>query len=298
MAASVLMLGATGFVGRAVARAVLERGNRLRVLVRDAGRASELAAAGAEVVAGNALDPDDLRSAAVGMDRAVSLMAVRRNRPQRLAAVNVDGPRLLAAACRVAELERLVFVSAIGAAPNPKLRYLSSRWMGEEEIRRSLVPATILRFSFVLGDDGGIIDDFAKAVVGPVAIVPGSGRMRSQPIIREDAARCVALALEQADLTGSTVELGGPEILTYDQLFALWTSAQGVNRPVVHVPLALIHPGALVMEAVLPSPMIVPDELRTIRMDNVAPSVDVVRQTFDFQPQAPSAWAPEHWSRA
>ena len=290
------MLGATGFVGRAVPGALVAAGHRVRVLARNPARAA-LAQPGVEVVGGDGLDQDGLRRALDGMDAAVSLMAVRRNRPQPLALVNIEGAQRLAMAAVATGVSRIVFVSAIGAAPDPRLKYLSSRWMGEEEVRRSGLDATVLRFSFVLGDDGGIIDDFAKAVAGPVAIVPGSGRIRTQPIIREDAARCIAAALADPKLVGVTLDVGGPEILTYNQLFQLWLDARGIRKPVVHMPIPLIFPGAAAMEALLPNPMIVPDELRTIQRDNVAESVDVIRRVFGFDPQAPSRWAPAHWGR-
>jgi NADH dehydrogenase len=293
----VLMLGATGFVGRAAASAVIEHGHRLRVVARARARANEAAGAGAEIVEGDALDHDALVRALEGVDAVVSLIAVRRNRPQRLEDVNVGFPRLLARTVRQAGPRPILFVSAIGAQPDARLRYLSSRWRGEQELRKSGLPVAILRFSFVLGEDGGVIDDFKKAVLGPVAVVPGDGRMRTQPIVRDDAARCIALALEREDLRGRDVDLGGPELLSYDELFALFLEARRLRRAIVHVPIPLIVPGALAMELGLPNPMIVRDELRTIQIDNVAGSLDVVRETFGFEPTAPSRWAPEHWRR-
>jgi uncharacterized protein YbjT (DUF2867 family) len=154
----------------------------------------------------------------------------------------------------------------------------------------------VLRFSFILGEDGGIVDDFERAAnFGPVIVIPGDGEQHSQPIIREDAARCVIEAISRADLYGQTVELGGPEILTYEQLFDFFATARGITKPRIKLPIPLLMPGAAVIGAVMSDPIVTPDELRTIAVDNIAKSLDAVLQHFNFRANSPSAWAQTHW---
>jgi uncharacterized protein YbjT (DUF2867 family) len=296
LADRILVLGSTGFFGRAVSHGVLDAGYQLRVLVRNQAAAGALRVRGAEVQIGDATDPAALAAACKDCAAVVSLVAVRRNRPQTFLEVNVEAPRLLGEAARAAGVTKVIFVSAIGAQPDARYQYLASRWAGEQALQRTGIPSTVLRFSYILGEDGGIVDDFERAAnLGPVVVIPGSGDQHSQPIIREDAARCVVEALSRVDLYGQTIDLGGPEILTYQQLFNFFAAARGISKPQVKVPAVLLMPGAIVIGAVMSNPIVTPDELRTVVMDNIAQSLDAVLQHFNFRPNSPSAWAQTHW---
>ena len=290
------MLGSTGFFGRAVSHGVLDAGYQLRVLVRNQAAAGALRVRGAEVMVGDATDAGVLAAACKDCAAVVSLVHVRRNRPQTFLDVNIEAPRLLGEAAKAAGVTKVIFVSAIGAQPDARFAYLASRWAGEQALQRTGIPCTILRFSYILGEDGGIVDNFARAVnFGPVVIIPGSGEQHSQPIIREDAARCVVESISRVDLYGQTVELGGPEILSYQQLFNFFAAARGVKKPQVKVSAPLLMPAAAVIGAVMSNPLLTPDELRTVVQDNIAQSLDAVLQHFNFRPNSPSAWAQTHW---
>ena len=295
--ARILLLGSTGFLGSKVTPALLQAGHEVHVLVRDPAKVANYKGMGVTPQQGDILDQESLKKACQGADTVISLVAVRRNQPQSYLAVNVDGPHLLAEAARQAGTVRhIVFVSAIGARQDKDYRYLTSRWMGEEELRRSGAPLTIMRFSFILGEDGGVLHDFERAArFGPVMVIPGSGEARLQPIVRDDAAACIAAAATRQDLVGHELNLGGPEILSYNQLFDLFCKARGITKSRVHVPAALLIPGAAVMEAILNNPIATPDEIRTIQLDNLAAGLDSVQTYFGFRPQAPTAWIPEHW---
>lgn len=296
MADRILVLGSTGFFGRAVSHGVLDTGYQLRVLVRNQAAAAPLRVRGAEVMVGDATDPAALAAACKDCAAVVSLVAVRRNRPQTFLEVNIEAPRLLGEAAKAAGVTKVIFVSALGAQPDARFKYLASRWAGEQALQRTGIPCTVLRFSLILGEDGGIVEDFERAAnFGPVIVIPGNGEQHSQPIIREDAARCVIEAIARVDLYGQTVELGGPEILTYEQLFDFFAAARGITKPRVKVPIPLLMPGAAVIGAVMSNPIVTPDELRTIAVDNIAKSLDSVLQHFNFRANSPSAWAQTHW---
>lgn len=293
----IALLGSTGFFGQAVTPALLEAGHELRLLVRDPAKAQPWAGK-VELVEGDITDGEALSKVCNGVETVVSLVAVRRNRPRSYLEVNVDGPRLLAHAARTSgRVRHVVFVSAIGAKLDSRYKYLSSRWMGEEELRKSGAPLTVLRFSLLLGEGGGVFSDFERAAnFGPAIVVPGSGKARFQPIVREDAARCIAESVARRDLVGRELDLGGPEVLTYDQLFDLYAQARGVTKPRVHVPGVLLQPGGTAMELLLADPIATADEIRTIQVDNLAASLDVVQAQFGFRPQAPTTWIPQHWA--
>ena len=173
-----------------------------------------------------------MTQAAQGVEHIISLVAVRRNRPQSYLAVNVDGPRIVGEAAKAAGARSVVLVSAIGAKLDPHYKYLTSRWMGEQELAKSGVAGTILRFSFVLAEEGGILNDFERAPSsGRSLIIPGSGQAKLQPILREDAARCVVETIGRPELLGKIVELGGPEVVTYETIFDWFLKARDIKKP-------------------------------------------------------------------
>ena len=293
--ARILLLGSTGFFGRGVAHKLIDGGHQLRVLVRDPMKAAAFKVRGAQVMVGDALNPDALKQASQGVEHIISLVAVRRNHPQSYLAVNVDGPRIMAEAAKAAGVRTVVLVSAIGARLDQNFKYFTSRWMGEQELAKSGVAGTILRFAFVLAEDGGILNDFERAIVGPFAIIPGNGKAQMQPILREDASRCVVETIGRPELLGKIVELGGPEVVTYETMFDWFLQARGIQKRKLRLRAQLLIPGAIVMETLLPNPPITPDEVKMIQLPNLAAGIDSVSSNYGWRPTAPSTWAPLNW---
>ncbi len=295
--ARVLLLGSTGFLGRAVTHKLLDAGHQLRVLVRDPMKAAAYKVRGAQIVVGDVMNPQTVTTAAQGTEHIVDLVAVRRNKPQSMFEVNADGPRIVGEAAKAAGTESVIFVSAIGARLDQKYKYLTSRWMGEQELAKTGVAGAIIRFSFILGEDGGVLDDFERAAnFGPFLVIPGDGKTQMQPILRDDAARCIVEAIGKEDLLGKIIELGGPEVVTYETMFDWFIAARRIKKRKMHVPPALLMPGATVLEILTDNPIATPDEINTIQLQNVADGLDSVTAHFGWRPAAPSSWAPSAWA--
>ena len=296
--ARILLLGSTGFFGRGVAHKLIDGGHQLRVLVRDPMKAAAFKVRGAQVVVGDALNQAAVTQSAQGVEHIISLVAVRRNRPQSFLEVNVDGPRILGEAAKAAGVQSVVLVSVIGARLDAHYKYLTSRWMGEQELAKSGVAGTILRFSLVLAEEGGVLNDFEReASFGPFLIVPGSGQAKLQPILREDAARCVVDTIGRPELLGKIVELGGPEVVTFETILDWFIAARGIKKPKLKLPVPLLVPGAMVMEALLKNPIATADEINTIQLDNLADGIDSVSTHYGWRPVAPSSWVPTNWKK-
>jgi NADH dehydrogenase len=281
----ILVTGATGFVGRRVVAALASRGHPVRALVHTPSRASVLSHLDVEVAHGDVLDAPTLEAACEGVDGIVHLVAaIRETRERDFRTTNHQGAKNLLEAAVSAGVGRIVYASALGAMSDPYFRYMYSRWMAEQEVARSGIPYCIIRFSVAFGDGDEFFNAIAAQVkLSPFVPSPGDGRARFQPIAVQDVARCLTASVERDDLLGSTLEVGGPEHMTYDEMIDLVSQTMGARTVIVHVPLGLMMPAARLMEAALPRPPATREQLKMLKQDSAADPDSVVK-LFGFKP--------------
>jgi uncharacterized protein YbjT (DUF2867 family) len=281
----VLVTGGTGFVGPKVVRAIVDAGHDVRALARDRKKAAHVAALGAELVEGDVTDPASLRRAVQGMDAVVHLVGIRQGKQEEFQRIMIDGTRSLLAAASEAGVQRLVLMSALGATEETKdlVPYYGAKWQMEEDVRASSIPHVIHRPCFVFGRDGGILATFRKiAKLAPVTPITGSGRERIQPIWIDDVAEYFARSLRLEAATNRTFELGGPDVVSWDEFWERLKRALGVRRPSVHVPIGLMKVNALVTERLPGNIPLTRDLLKMLEYgDNVVTNDDAVR-TFQL----------------
>jgi len=266
---TVLVTGGTGFVGGHVVHALRARDVPVRALVRDPARAPRLGAWGVELVRGDVTDAASLAAACEGADAVVHLVSIITGKPADFERVMAQGTRDLVAAATGAGVRRLVLASALGLDERSRgaVPYYAAKWEMESAVRESGLEHVIFRPSFVFGKDGGVLPTFTRlARLAPVTPIVGDGTRRMQPIWVEDVAEFFARALE----TGSgVVELGGPDMVTWNDFWDRLKRVLGKRRPSVHVPVGLMRVQATVLER-LPSPPLTRDQLTMLELgDNV-----------------------------
>jgi NADH dehydrogenase len=279
----ILVTGATGFVGGHVVHALRAAGNDVRALVRDRRSASRLEAWGVSAVAGDMTDSVSLRRAVDGCDTVVHLVAVRQGSEETFRRVMVDGTRDLLTASRDAGVTRFVYMSALGTSEQTKdlVPYYRAKWDCEQLVHGSGIAFVIFRPSFVFGVDGGILPTFVKlARFTPVTPIIGSGKQRIQPIWADDVAEYFVRAVNGDAPTGRTFELGGPDVVTWNEFWERLKRVRRLRRPSVHVPVRLMRMNALVTER-LPGDIPLTNDLLTMLEygDNIVRDASAV-QTF------------------
>jgi NADH dehydrogenase len=283
---TVLVTGATGFLGRRVVQSLIQTNHEVRVMVRNPGSESVLSTPPADVCYGNVTDPDALTEACRGISEVIHLVAVIRGGPRQFDAINRQGTANVVAAARAAgSVRRFVHVSALGAANVPNLRYLHSKWAGEREVVNGGMPYVIVRPSLIFGPG----DEFTNAVAAlvrslPITPVIGSGNNRLQPIHVEDVARCVALSLSGNVRGNRIVEIGGPDQLSYNDVIRTVARTLGCRRLLVNVPIWKVRLPIALMELLTPRPPINSAMLQLITLRNVA-DPDSVEREFGFSPR-------------
>ena len=172
----VLVTGATGFVGPAVANAIVDAGHEVRVLERTPGSWRKAGIRCQEAVQGDMTDADTLRRAAADREVVVHLVAIRQGKPEQFQRIMVEGTRNLLAAS--AGVKRFVLMSALGTTEETKdlVPYYGAKWQEELDVKASGLEHVIFRPSFIFGRDGGILPTFLKLA----KLAPGHRRRRQR----------------------------------------------------------------------------------------------------------------------
>ena len=150
-------------------------------------------------------------------------------------------------------------------------------------MKASGIPYVIFRPSFVFGPDGGILPTFVKlAKLTPVTPIIGSGRQRIQPIWADDVAKYFAAAVERNDVAGRIFELGGPDVVSWNEFWERLKRVRSIRRPSLHIPVRLMRINALLTERLPGNIPLTRDLLRMLELgDNVASDDGAVR-TFQL----------------
>ena len=274
----VLVTGATGFVGPKIVAALTDRGLDVRVLARRPERAAGL---GVEVAGGDVTDPSSLAAAVAGCTHVIHLVAIIRGRPADFERVMTEGTRNLVAAAQAADVTRFVLMSALGTSEHGTVPYYRAKWNEERAVIDSGLEHTIFRPSFVFGRGGALPTLIQQVKLSPVVTVIGDGKQRSQPIAVEDVASAFALAVDDPRAANRTFDLGGPEIVDWNQLYLTIARVLGKTRRLVHIPFALARAGALLTER-LPGAPLTADQVTMLQgADNVVSNSDA-QDTFDL----------------
>jgi uncharacterized protein YbjT (DUF2867 family) len=275
----ILLTGATGFIGSRIVHALRAEGREVRALVRDPADAGRLHAWGCETVVGDVTDAESLRAAVEGCDVVVHLVAVLGGTPARIDRVMTQGTRSLVDAAKQAGVRRFVLMSALGVDETTKglVPYYGAKWEMEQLVKDSGLEHVIFRPSFVFGRDGGSLPLFKRiAKLSPVTPIVGPGTQRIQPIWVEDVAAYFAAAIDKPEAANRTFELGGPDIVTWNEFWGRLKRTLGARRPTLHLPFGLMRVQAVVLEK-LPNPPVTRDQLTMLEAgDNVVSNPDAV----------------------
>jgi uncharacterized protein YbjT (DUF2867 family) len=239
----ILLTGASGTVGRALLPLLLEAGHDVRALVRDP-RGLGRHRVEVQIALGDLARLGDRhlqRQALRGAQTVIHLAAAIRDEPHaRVEELNgLATVRLLRAAER-AGVERFVFFSALGASDFQRTRFFRAKALAEQAVSESPLRTTVFAPSIVYDPGDRWVRLMKRLALLPVLPISGPGRSAYQPIWAADVARCVVAALE-SDSGSSRYELAGPELLTYDEIALTVAREAGRERPLLHVPLGLVH---------------------------------------------------------
>jgi NADH dehydrogenase len=282
-AGSVFVTGGSGFIGRRFLAALRSAGfEKVTCLTRKpAPEGTE--ASGWKFLPGDLSTPESYSSYLAQADVVVHLAAATGSAgDEELRRINVDATRRLLHECERHGVSRMLYVSSIAAWYQVLVHYPygRSKMDAETAVRQSRVDYTIIRPTIVLGPGSPIWQRLRSLATLPLPLVIGDGKTRIQPIDVADVARAMILLLERSRFSGEILELGGPEVLTFDDLIRrIRAAASRPASPVLHLPAGVLRGMLSAAGRVLGSRLPVsPGQLVPFTSDGVADPNDLAAE--------------------
>ncbi len=234
---SILVTGATGYIGGRLVPYLLEAGYRVRVLVRDPERLQGRAWANqVEIAEGDVLKADTLAKAMEGVAVAYylihSMIGIEDFRRRDLSAASNFG-----AAAKSAGVERVIYLGGLGDPEADLSEHLKSRQDTGRELAKSGVPITEFRAAIIVGC-GSISFEMIRNLTEriPIMICPRWVFTRVQPIAIQDVLAYLIAALDVPESIGQIIEIGGTDVITYADMMKEYARLRGLKRVLIPVP--------------------------------------------------------------
>jgi uncharacterized protein YbjT (DUF2867 family) len=246
-----LLTGATGQVGSALLRRLVDEGTDVRCLVRDPRRLGTQRVR-VQIALGDLTDPPSFRNALRGVDTVVHLAASIRDQPGgSIEELNGIATWRIVRAAQHAGVGRFVFFSTLDASAHHRTRFHRAKALAERAVREADLDWTVFAPSIVYAPGDEWLTQLERLALLPVMPMSGMGRARYQPIWAEDAAACVMAALHAPASERQRYELAGPETLTHTEIVRLVLDSLDRPRPLVKVPTPIVSRALRLLEATL-----------------------------------------------
>jgi uncharacterized protein YbjT (DUF2867 family) len=236
----ILVTGGTGFIGQHLVRQLVLQGYEVRILLRPSPESPNLPTGLPVQVAVSSLnDRRGLRAAFKGIDTVIHLagtetLGIRSN----LEGVDIEGTKTLTITAKEAGIDRIMFLSHLGADKASAFPVLKAKAIAESLITHSGVNSTIFRSAVVFGPNDHFTNLFARIIrISPLALlIPGNGSTLLQPLWVLDLVACMVMALEDPASINKTYLVGGSETIPFLEILGLIMDKIKISRRTIPIP--------------------------------------------------------------
>lgn len=236
---NVLVVGATGTLGRQVARKAMEAGHQVSCFVRNPTKAAFLSEWGAQLRIGNLCKPSSIEAAMDQVEVVIDCATLRPTDSINAKRVDWDGKVALINAARAAQAKQLVFFSIMGAHHEyPQVPLMHFKHHTEQYLVQSQVPYTIFR---LCGFMQGLIGQYALPILEEQLVWVTQPAIPTAYMDTQDIARFAIKALGSEAALQRTFPLAGPQAYTSRQVIALCEQLSGKDAKVGTMPIGLLR---------------------------------------------------------
>jgi uncharacterized protein YbjT (DUF2867 family) len=283
----ILVTGGTGFVGRAVLRRLAEFGFTVRTMLQPSSRSPALPkGVPIEITLAGLTDRRGVRASLVGIDTVIHLAGIegQGSSDYRLE-LEEAGTQNLAEAAAEAGIKRLFFLSHIGVDRGSAYPVMQVKALAEDHIRNSSVPYTILRTALLFGRQDAFTTSLAMLLgISPLFFpMPGDGSTLLQPLWVDDLATAITWALDEPSTIDKTIEIGGPEYISFKHIMRMIMKASSAPRILLPMRPPYLRTGAWVMERLMPRSPITSYWLDYLAVDRTT-DLNTLPHMFGLQP--------------
>lgn len=285
----ILVTGGSGYLGSHITRQLVDAGLKVRVLVRNqayAQKEGRLAGLDVEWLEGDVTRPESLPLALKGATAVIHTVAIAIEKGGRTyEQINYQGTVNLVEAAKAAGVRRFIFISQLGADSKLPYRFLASKGKAQEYVAASGLDWTAFQPSVIWGPEDEFANSFARLIPLTPLIFPivGDETSRFQPVWVGDVAASVIKAIDDPTTVGKAFQLGGPEVLTLEEIERRTLQALGSRRWLIRFPMPLLKVFVALMESLLPNPPVTRSLLELLKVSNV--TTQNALQHFVSQPR-------------
>lgn len=283
----ILVTGGTGFIGRALIRHLAENNYSVRTLIRPSSKSPSLPkGVPIDAAVSSLQDERGLRAAMVGIDTIFHLASGEwRGTQASLMEIDIQGTRSVIQAAQDAGVKHIFYISHIGADRASAYPVFKAKAIAEEFIRRSGINYTIIRSAIIYGQRDGFSTGLARLInLSPFFyVIPGDGMTLLQPLWVEDLATCLTWSLENAEIINRTLEIGGPEYLTYTQILELIMKTINKKRRTINIRPPYLRTLTVFIESIFPNPPVSVYWLDYLAANRTCP-LDTLPRVFNLLP--------------
>lgn len=295
------VFGGTGFLGRQIVRELAALGVTVKVATRVPESAYFLKPYGAvgQVVPFSCdySDAKSIRKAVEGAQYVVNCIGIlyEKGKKTKFQKIHTDLPAMIAKACADEKVSRLVHVSAL-ACDKSTSKYAKSKFEGEKAVLSNFSRATILRPSVIFGEGDNFFNMFAElARFVPFLPLIGGGKTLFQPVYVGDVADAAVKALTASGdaYQSKTYQLGGPDVVSFKEIYEKLFAYTGRKRCLVTLPFGVAKVEAAFL-SVLPKPLLTPDQVESLKTDNIVDEGVFGFKSFEIVPKSMDLVLPKY----
>ncbi|MFC1670673.1 SDR family oxidoreductase [Spirochaetota bacterium] len=227
----ILVTGATGYIGGRLVMELLQRGYRVRVMLRSIKYDLKERWPGAEIVIADAMNPKELQKALKGIHAAFYLIHSLLLGPKKFESADIEAAINFKSAAESENIKRIIYLGGLGDKDTDLSPHLKSRLMVAQELQKGKVPVTILRAAIIIGSGSASYEIINNLVKNSLVIFnPFWAKTKCQPICIRDIMKYLVGVLEISKTKGQSFDIGCEDILTYEKMLKIQAELLGKKR--------------------------------------------------------------------